>query len=199
MKNIKLIILIFILVLCLTGCGNSKIIVDGKEMTIEDLKKEYQNTVSWGKNYYQKDIEYTGIVKKVTSTKEVYYRSFATFQIGYSGDIVCKGGFGNANFITFEDGVELWVKDNTGFENIKIGDKLKVKSKIDSFSSCSQEFADCDKYEETLMLISSSLSEENKIKLEEKIKDLSLAYNACYYMSDYGYLFDDESTFEVIR
>lgn len=195
MKKILFFCAFLMTILFLTGCGaNSKIIVNGNKISIEDLMSESRNEANWKSNYFQKEVEYTGIISNIV-LGPVYGRKIARFPYGK-----CLVNFSSrsedyGNYIRFEDGLELWVKDSKELlATLKIGDKIKVKSKLGECSEIDGEYI--------CMMISASVPGENEEELNELVgKNCTYAYgDKCNCIANiyFGNLLKDESVIEKI-
>jgi len=122
-------ILGFILLLCLTGCGNNKynnVIVDGNEISLNDIIEEFKsNSAAAEERYSTKSISYTGKIEEIESVSSINLGG-CTKVTGYSSEKYYKIKFLNDNI-----NILLYLNDSEiNISDYKIGDVVTVKTNI---------------------------------------------------------------------
>lgn len=122
-------ILVFILLIGLTGCGNEKyndIIVDGNEISLSDMVDEYKgNSAAAAEKYSTKAISYTGEIEEIESTNNANLGGCSR-SVGLNGDKYYKIKFvnDNINVVLYSHDSEININD------YKVGDVITVNTNV---------------------------------------------------------------------
>lgn len=128
-KKILLGILVFILLIGLTGCGSEKyndITVDGNKISLNDIVEEYKgNSAAASEKYSTKAISYTGEIEEIESTNNANLGGCSK-SVGLNGEKYYKIKFVNDNI-----NVVLYLKNSEiNINDYKVGDVITVNTNI---------------------------------------------------------------------
>ena len=122
-------ILVFILLIGLTGCGKEKysdITVDGNKISLSDIVEEYKgNSAATAEKYSTKAISYTGEIEEIESTNGANLGGCSS-SVRLNGEkyYIIKFVNDNINVILYLNDSEININD------YKVGDVVTVKTNV---------------------------------------------------------------------